>query len=235
MNHRDVLTGYLDEAAGRSHRDDVTLPTTGGPAGNARLTAWIGVVLLVLFGAEMVTLLEVHSLLRWHIVLGIALIPPALLKTGTTLWRFTRYYAGNQPYRRSGPPPLLLRVLGPLVVLSTLGVLGSGVALIVAGQAASQRPLLGFATRVPLDLVSLHKAIFLVWAGVTGLHVLGRLVPALRLTFGARSAVAGGRARVWIATLAVAVAGLSVPLVWSTADHWRTTGEHEHVTKYVHP
>jgi hypothetical protein len=235
MNHRDVLTGYLDEAAGRSHRDDVNLPATGGPAGNARLTAWTGVVLLVLFGAELVTLLEVHSLLRWHIVLGIALIPPALVKTASTVWRFARYYAGNAAYRKGGPPPLLLRVFGPLVVLSTLGVLGSGLVLILAGQAASQRPLLGFAPGVPLDLVSLHKAIFLVWAAVTGVHVLGRLVPALRLTFGARGVVAGRQARVWITALALVVAGLSVPLVWSTADHWRTTGDHERVAKYVHP
>ena len=57
----------------------------------------------------------------------------ALLKTAATGWRMVRYYAGNEPYQKAGPPPTLMRLLGPLVVLSTLGLLASGVVLVLIG------------------------------------------------------------------------------------------------------
>jgi hypothetical protein len=50
-------------ATGRRHRDDPLEPRTGGPAGNARLTAWTGLLLLVLSLAELVTLLDVGGLI----------------------------------------------------------------------------------------------------------------------------------------------------------------------------
>src|SRR6185369_10099690 len=114
------------EAIGRTHRDDPVRPGTGGPAGNARLTAWTGVVLLALFAAELVTLLDVRGLIGWHVAVGVLLVPPALVKTGSTGWRIIRYYTGDRSYRRAGPPPGPLRILGPLVVVSTLAVLASG-------------------------------------------------------------------------------------------------------------
>jgi hypothetical protein len=49
------------EAAGRRRRADPVLAGAGGPAGNARLTAWTGLVLLALFGAELVTLVDVSG------------------------------------------------------------------------------------------------------------------------------------------------------------------------------
>ena len=73
------LVETLDEATGLGRREDPVLPVTGGPAGNARLTAWTGVVLLVLSLAELVTLLDVRGLISWHIVIGTLLLPPALL------------------------------------------------------------------------------------------------------------------------------------------------------------
>jgi hypothetical protein len=103
----------FDEALGRTARADPILDVTGGPAGNARLTAWAGVLLLVLYAAELLTLLDVHGLISWHLVIGALLIPPALLKTATTGWRILRYYTGREPYRVAGPPPLLLRIPGP--------------------------------------------------------------------------------------------------------------------------
>ena len=52
---RTVAVDYARQAAGRSHRRDEVVVSSGGPAGNARLTAWTGLLLLVLFGAELVT------------------------------------------------------------------------------------------------------------------------------------------------------------------------------------
>ena len=233
MDVRTLTDPVVAEATGRAHRDDQVLPGSGGPAGNARLTSWIGLVLLILFAAEMVTLLDVRGLMSWHVAIGIALVPPALVKTGTTGWRIVRYYTGNRPYRRAGPPPLLLRVLGPLVVVTTLAVLASGVILIVIGAQASREPLLTAGGHT-LDATTLHKATFVLWGGATGLHVLARLVPALQMTLArlvgrfvpVRPAGAvPGRARrvsaVWV-TLAVAVLAAVVTLAAVDLTAWHT-------------
>ena len=178
---RTAVTDAIDVAIGRSERFNPSAPTTGGPAGNARLTAWTGLLLLVLSLVELVTLLDVSGLISWHIFFGTLLLPPALLKTGSTGWRIARYYTGNHKYRRPGPPPMLLRILGPLVVLSTLGLLASGLVLIALGTEDSRTTLIaGFGQRI--DALTIHKLVFLMWIVVTGLHVLARFVPALQLT-----------------------------------------------------
>ena len=81
---RAEALAVADEAIGRGHRSDPVLTGSGGPAGNARLTAWTGLVLLALFLAELVTLLDVRGLLSWHVAIGVLLVPPALLKTAST-------------------------------------------------------------------------------------------------------------------------------------------------------
>ena len=116
---------------------DPVVPGGGGPAGNVILTAWTGLVLLALSVAELLTLFDVRGLISWHVAIGVLLIPPALLKTGTTTWRMVQYYRGDGAYQQSGPPPLLLR-LGPLVVLSTLGLLATGVLLVLLGEETSR-------------------------------------------------------------------------------------------------
>jgi hypothetical protein len=192
MSERARVELALDEtlaaALGRDHRDDPALPGSGGPAGNARLTAWTGLVLLVLFLAELVTVLDIHGLISWHLALGVVLIPPALLKTVTTGWRILQYYRGDAPYRSAGPPPLLLRLLGPLVILSTLALLGTGTVLILLGQSGSRQPLFS-ALGQRVDWITLHQGSFIVWAVATGLHVLGRLIPAWQLTLTRASGV----------------------------------------------
>src|SRR4051812_7118286 len=97
-------------ALGHAHRDDPVLAGTGGPAGNALLTAWTGLALLVLAVAELLTLLDVRGLISWHVAVGALLVPPALVKTVSTSWRIVRYYAGSAAYAEAGPPPLLLRL-----------------------------------------------------------------------------------------------------------------------------
>jgi hypothetical protein len=70
----EALQDTLEHALGRRHRHDEALPRTGGPLGNAQLTAWTGLLLLVLMLAELVTLISVQRLISWHIVIGILLI-----------------------------------------------------------------------------------------------------------------------------------------------------------------
>jgi hypothetical protein len=219
---RQMAVETVNEAVGRSHRTDPVVGVAGGPAGNARLTAWTGAVLLVLLAVEGVTVLDITGLITWHVAVGIALIPPALLKTASTGWRIARYYGGDRTYRRAGPPPMPLRVLGPLVVVGTLAVLASGTALVVIGPAASHRPLLGAgvgtsvgAAGRALNAVTIHKATFVLWFGVTALHVIGRLVQALRLTLPAGAPAVPGR--FWrggaiVLTLAAGVAAAFIVL-----------------------
>ena len=140
-----------------------------GVAANARLTASNAVVLLVLLAAEGVTILGVRALLTPHVFIGMVLVPPVLLKVASTGWRFARYYRGVPAYRLKGPPPLLLRLLGPAVVILTVVLLASGVGLLLAGP--SWLPL----------LLKVHKASFVLWFGAMTIHVLGHLGEVFRL------------------------------------------------------
>jgi hypothetical protein len=232
MATSDLMRSHVSEtvsvALGREHRDDPVLAGTGGPAGNAVLTAWTGLVLLVLGVAELLTLLNVHGLISWHVAIGALLVPPALVKTFTTGWRIVRYYTGAPAYAEAGPPPLLLRLLGPFVVGSTLALLASGVVLVVVGEEDSRQPLftlVGFG----VAWITIHQAAFAVWATTTGLHLLGRIMAALRLTFLAdrRRGVPGapGRTALWIVVAAAATI-LTVVLVRADGS-WHHDRFHE--------
>ena len=56
-----------------------------------------------------------------------------LVKLGSTGWRFLRYYTRAPAYVRRGPPPLVLRVLGPVLLITTLVMVSSGIGLVVPG------------------------------------------------------------------------------------------------------
>ena len=144
-------------------REKPTRPTD--PAGNERLTAMTGAVLLVLFVAECLTLLNIGNLLTLHVFLGMLLLGPVSLKIGSTLWRFTRYYTGSAAYLRKGPPAPLQRVTGPFVILTTMAVLGTGIMLAVEGPGNG-------------SWGRLHHLSFFVWVVVIVIH-LASYVPKL--------------------------------------------------------
>jgi hypothetical protein len=220
-----AVDDVLDEAVGRGSRSDPVVGRTAGPAGNAQLTAWTGLLLLGLVAVELVTLIDVHGLLSWHVVVGTVLTAVAALKVASTGWRFVRYYTGHRPYEQAGPPPLLLRVLGPLVVAGTVGVLASGLWLVVVGPDGGRRTL---ATPLGqrIDLVSVHQGLFMVFAVVAGLHVLARLIPAVVLATerGYRGAGSGrlrGRGpRVAVLAATVAAGALAAALILPAASAW---------------
>jgi hypothetical protein len=179
------------------------VPRSGGVAGNERLTGSVAAVLFCLLAVEGVTILFLRPLLSVHVFVGMLLIPPVALKLGSTGYRFARYYGGSPVYRGKGPPHLLLRLVAPLVVVSTVAVFGSGVALLVGG------PPGGF-------LVGLHKASFVVWLAATGVHVLAyvRRIPALVVReWRPRAALPGAGSRRLLVVFALA-AGLAV--AWAT-------------------
>jgi hypothetical protein len=137
--------------------------SAGGTDGNEQLTAVTGVVLIAMLAPLGVTILRIGQLLNVHMFLGMLLIGPVALKLASTGYRFVRYYGGVASYRLKGPPPIELRLLAPLVVVSTVAVFASGVALLLVGP--SHRGLLS----------PLHKGSFIVWLVATATHVLGHL------------------------------------------------------------
>jgi hypothetical protein len=187
---------------------------TGGVAGNARLTGAAVVALLILLAAEGVTIPFIGQLLGPHIFIGLLLIPPVALKMGSTGYRFARYYGHDEPYVRKGPPPIALRVLAPGVVLTTVALFGTGVALLFTGRPSN-------------TLIFAHKLSFIAWVALMTLHVLGHLLEAPRLASAdwrrhgpreARLAGAGLRASALAAAI-VAGVGLGF-LALSVGSSW---------------
>ena len=181
----DPWVSRRSTTSSRRRSDGGTGPTrslgrTSGPAGNAQLTAWTGLLLLALAVVELVTLIDVRGLLSWHVVVGVLLAAVAVLKIASTGWRFLRYYSRNRPYQQAGPPPMLLRILGPLVVLGTVAVLTTGIWLIAVGPDSGRTSLVTVLGQ-RIDLLSIHQASFIVFAVAAGLHLLARLVPAVVL------------------------------------------------------
>ncbi len=145
------------------------MPEPAGVEANARLTSSAAVLLLVLLAAEGATIPAVNSLLRPHVFIGFALIPPVALKVASTGYRFVRYYTGAPAYRQKGPPAAFLRLLGPLVIVSTAVLLASGVALLFVHGPWQQRSL------------TIHKASFILWFAAMTVHVIGHLFETVRV------------------------------------------------------
>jgi len=138
------------------------------PDGNERLTAAIGVLVLVPIAVEVATiLLGVHTFMSLHVFVGLALIPPVLLKLGSTGWRFARYYTRSDAYVAHGPPRLAMRLLAPLLVAATVVLFSSGIAMGI---------LHGHALQVARRL---HGPASVTWLVVVGVHVLVYLNRAL--------------------------------------------------------
>jgi hypothetical protein len=172
--------------------------------GNRSLTVWVAVVMLVLLAVEGLTLVSLQTFLPVHIYVGMLLLAPITLKLASVGYRFARYYLGDPDYRAAGPPPLVLRALGPLVVLSTAALFGTGVALVFLGRGGL--------------LLGLHKGSFIVWFGAMSVHVLGH-APRVLGSIGRRVPGTGRRLALVGVSLAagLVIATATIP----TADHWQ--------------
>ena len=179
----------------------------GGTDGNEQLTTVTGAILIVLLAVIGFTIPQLRQFISVHLFVGMLLIGPVLLKMASTGYRFVRYYTGNPEYRRKGPPELILRLIGPVVVLATLVVFATGIALLIVGPQHRDPWLM------------LHKVSFIVWAVFMSLHVLGHL-PALARALGfgpggreQRARAAPGAAGRWIALTGALLGGLVLALV----------------------
>jgi hypothetical protein len=181
------------------------------------LTGGLAAVLLVLLAAEGVTVLRVGQLLTAHVVIGLILVPPVLAKIGSTTWRFVRYYLGDPEYRKKGPPKPILRALGPLVVVLTVALFASGIALLLAPSSWHG------------TLLFLHRASFFLWLAVMTVHVLGHLVETGRLApqdwvRRTRRRVSGGGARLLLIAATLVVGALLAMSLVGNVHSYRQHG-----------
>lgn len=171
------------------------------------------VVLLVLLFLEGLTLLGVRQHLNIHVFVGMLVLPPVLVKIGSTTWRFARYYGGSPAYRRKGPPPVILRLLGPALVVVTVLMFGSGVALVLTPRSGGSQ------------LLFIHKASFVLWFGAMVIHVLGHLAETARLApldfvRRTRSQVAGASARQWLVVASLVLGAVLGALMLGPTSHY---------------
>ncbi|HZT44696.1 MAG TPA: hypothetical protein VFA24_00845 [Gaiellaceae bacterium] len=191
----------------------------GGNEGNARITAATAAVLLVLLAGEGATIPIVRQAMTWHVFLGLLLVPPVLVKLGSVAWRFMRYYRGHADYVAQGPPhPFLRFLVGPVVVVTTVVLFGTGILI------AFEHPHSGL-------LIGLHKASFIIWFFAMSLHVLAHLQTVWRYAQrGVRIALPGRTLRQvlllasLVAGVGFAVAALPQAHAWT---HWAATHHHE--------
>lgn len=167
----------------------------GGLEGNEILTSATAVVLVLLLVAEGITIVHMRGLRSAHMFIGLVLIPPVVLKLGSTGYRMVSYYAGSRAYRAAGPPLLPLRLMAPVFVASTVAVLASGVLLLAAGHRSS-------------TVLTIHKVSFIVFGVLLAVHFLAyvaRVVRSLRTDWSAarRHAVPGAGVRTMLVAAAV--------------------------------
>jgi hypothetical protein len=153
----------------------------GGTAGNELLTTLVGALLIAPLAVIALTLVRMHQLIWVHLFVGLALIGPVAVKLASTGYRFVRYYTHDPEYRRKGPPPIALRLLGPALVATTVAVLASGIVLMLDGPARRGSWLL------------IHKVSFIVWGVLIAIHVLAHLPALAQLRRGSAARAAAAR------------------------------------------
>jgi len=146
-------------------------------------------------------------------VIGMVLVPVILLKTGSTTWRFAKYYLGSPPYRRKGPPKPVLRLLGPFVVVTTFAVVGSGIATLLASHS------------LRTELLLVHKVTFVLWFAAMVVHVLGHLADVAHLApkdlyWRTRRQVRGASLRQWAVVSALCVGIILAVVVAPKVGPW---------------
>ncbi len=152
-----MVDGLIDE------RNSGVASAPDGVEGNARLTGATGAALFVLLAAEGITLLRIHDLITVHVFVGMVIAAFVVTKVGSVGYRFVRYYLGEPAYVRKGAPHPVLRVDGPVVALSTIAVLATGIVGLASGRTARW-------------LIDLHKASFILWFVAMTVHVLGHIL-----------------------------------------------------------
>ena len=204
----------MDRDLLENEHSDATLDVIG-VEGNARITGATGALLFVLLAVEGITILRIHDLLTAHVFVGMVITAFVVTKLASVGYRFVRYYLGDPAYVRKGAPHVVLRIAGPILVLTTIAVIVTGIAGLAAGRSAHW-------------LIDLHKASFILWFVVTTVHVIGHVLDTPRLAVAdykpesRTSAVDGVRLR-WLVIVVTLATGLMLAYVFINSgwiDAW---------------
>jgi hypothetical protein len=139
--------------------------------------------------------LGVKSVITLHVVIGLVLLGPALVKLASVTYRMVSYYRGVSEYRQRGKPAGGLRLLGGALAVLLLLLLASGLVLILGPNGAHS------AARA-IHVVTAYLIVLLLIA-----HLANHLLQAARLASAdtrPRTAIRGARSR-WL-TLLVSLA-----------------------------
>lgn len=189
-----------------------------GVEGNARLTGVLGALLVIALAIEGITVPSVRDMLTLHVFLGLFVMPVVCLKLASTGYRFFHYYRGTAAYRRKGPPHPVLRLTAPLLIVTTLTLLGTGVVMLAVGPQHSD------AWR------TLHQVSFIAWFALTAVHLIGHAFETWKLTTDEMRAtvrVARRKARVSLVAgslvvgLILGIASLSWTSAWKNRPRHR--------------
>lgn len=155
--------------------DSVVSRRAAGVAGNTRLTALLGVVLLALLVLQIASALffalltynvaffsgPTYDIVRpVHFFVGFALMPLLGLKLASTGWRFARYYLRGRAYRRAGPPSWPARLTAPLLIVSGISVFASGV------------EMWSFQNQLSWPWTAIHNVSAFTFVGVLAIHLV---------------------------------------------------------------
>jgi hypothetical protein len=162
-----------------------------------------GAVLLILLAVECYTILRIGRLLTLHVFLGMLLLGPVTLKAGSVLYRFFRYYTGSAPYRRKGPPALLPRLIGPIIMLLTACVFGSGIMAAIVGP--SFGPASGW--------LFVHRISFIAWLFFIAIHLIAYVPRLPRLLATEARGVLGDRRTRLALLIASLLGGLLIAIL----------------------
>ena len=165
---------------------------------NERLTAILAILLLITLFVVGLTVPLAQSQTRLHVILGTLVIPPILAKVASTVWRIIKYYSGDADYVEKGPPFILLRLLGPILVVLTVVMVFSGLGLVVWAPRSMYS-----------QLWFLHRASFVLWFFAMAFHVLAHLKETIHYGTSdfirrTRRQVKGASSRVWVTLFSLA-------------------------------
>ncbi len=177
MTHRTNQSGLTQQFLEEVLTPDLESDKKGSSARVrwvARLTSITGVTIFALLAIEGLSVPAISQLFTLHVVVGMILLPVMALKIAVTSYRFLLYYLGRSDFVQAGPPWMPLRLIAPLIILSTVVLMLSGVELMLVGPHGAS-----FTLWKPL-----HQVAFVVWFILMVPHVLAYLMRAVRTSFG---------------------------------------------------
>lgn len=181
---------------------------------NERLTALAAAVLLVGFIVDLFVTTNLHKLIMTHIFIGVLLAGPLTVKLFSVGYRFFRYYGRSPAFVAKGAPNMWMRLLAPFLIMDTLALFLSGIALALHGPINDRL------------LFLIHAATAALWVPMIAVHVYAhiRLVPrsiARDWAVPSAQAVSGRVQRLRLTLVSLVVGAVAAVVITPMASQWR--------------